>query len=487
MIPGARPFSRRRLLLGGAGVLAGVGLAACGDNSPAAPRETDARSGCPGPLPKTVDQLLASQLFVVAHRGSGDNWPEHTLLAYGEALKAGAAAVEISVRATKDGVLVCYHDASTERTSRKPGTVAELTFAELADYPVDARELLGPATALQPVSKLSAVLAALPEDCLVLIEDKDGSNAVALLDLLDLQPRAQERFVWKQWAGAKQVVLATERGYRSWGYFTDAIVDRLDELAPNFTSLGIGTQQPDEVIAEVVAIGKPTIAWEVHRRSERDRLAGLGVQGMMCSNVVHVLACSPPLAETDFASGRRAAGDLPTPAVAGWASQPFIDPGAGVLRIDPAKTISYLLGSLGPIMAEEYSITFAFRWPELTDGLEVGLGVLRDSDADYRPYASAKTEQSPGLRLRAVPGGRIELAEQTSGSAINGRLAALNGAAAQAGAPTEIELAISASRVTLRAGGQEQTINNLTARGGYVYAWARGGVAEIERIGIAAR
>lgn len=481
------PFPRRRLLLGGAGVLAAIGLSSCGDSPAQVRQESGSSSECAGPLPKTVDELLASSSFVVAHRGSGDNWPEHTLFAYGEALKAGAGAIEISVRATKDNVLVCYHDATTDRTSLKPGTLAELTYEQLSGYPVDARQWLGPATAIQPISKVSEVLAALPDDCLALIEDKDGSNAGALLDLLDQQPRAKERFVWKQWAGAKQVILATERGYRSWGYFTNAIVDRLAELAPNFTSLGIGTQQPDDVISDVVAIGKPTIAWEVHRLSERDRLAGLGVQGMMCSNVQHVLACTPALNETDFATGRRAAGDLPTPAVAGWAAQPTIDSVAGVLRIDPEKTISYLLGSLGPITADEYTIAFAFRWPRVVEGLEVGLGLLRPSDADYRPYASAKSEQSPGLRLRVTPGGRIEVAEQSSGSAINGRLASIDAAPAREGTIQEIELVVSSSRLTVRADGQEQTINNLTTRGGYIYAWARGGVAEIQRVDIAQR
>ena len=465
-------------------MVAAAGLSACGVNDAPVRQASGASARFAGPLPKSVEELLASPRFVVAHRGSGDNWPEHTLFAYSEALKAGAAAVEISVRATADDVLVCYHDASTLRTSNKPGTIAELTYAELAEYPVDARQWLGPATKLQPISKASDVLAALPDDCLVLIEDKDGSNANALLDLLDAQPRAKERFVWKQWAGAKQVILATERGYRSWGYFTDAIVDRAAELAPNFTSLGIGTQQPDDVVADIVALGKPTIAWEVHRLSEQDRLADLGVQGMMCSNVLHVLACTPPLSETDFATGRRAAGDLPTPAVAGWASQPLIDPQARVLRLDPADTISYLLGSLGPITAANYTVTLAFRWPKIADGLEVGLGLLRDSDADYRPYASAKTKQSPGLRLRVVPSGRIEIAEQTSGSAINGRLAKIDGAAAQAGAVREVQVRVSGSQVTLRADGQEETINNLSTRGGFVYAWARGGVAEIERITI---
>ena len=54
---------------------------------------------------------------VVAHRGASAYAPEHTLAAYKLAIEMGADYVEQDLAVTKDGVLICLHDASLERTT----------------------------------------------------------------------------------------------------------------------------------------------------------------------------------------------------------------------------------------------------------------------------------------------------------------------------------------------------------------------------------
>jgi len=54
---------------------------------------------------------------VVAHRGASAYAPEHTLAAYRLAIEMGADYVEQDLAVTKDGVLICLHDASLERTT----------------------------------------------------------------------------------------------------------------------------------------------------------------------------------------------------------------------------------------------------------------------------------------------------------------------------------------------------------------------------------
>ena len=53
----------------------------------------------------------------VAHRGASAYAPEHTLAAYRLAIEQGADYVEQDLAVTKDGVLICLHDASLERTT----------------------------------------------------------------------------------------------------------------------------------------------------------------------------------------------------------------------------------------------------------------------------------------------------------------------------------------------------------------------------------
>ncbi|WP_030543744.1 glycerophosphodiester phosphodiesterase [Streptomyces albus] len=86
---------------------------------------TDARPA-PGLSPEP------STTAVVAHRGSSEDAPEHTLAAYRRAIEDGADALECDVRLTADGHLVCVHDRRVDRTSNGRGAVSALELAELA-------------------------------------------------------------------------------------------------------------------------------------------------------------------------------------------------------------------------------------------------------------------------------------------------------------------------------------------------------------------
>jgi glycerophosphoryl diester phosphodiesterase len=55
--------------------------------------------------------------LLVAHRGASAYAPEHTLAAYRLALEQGADFVEQDLGVTSDGVLVCLHDPTLERTT----------------------------------------------------------------------------------------------------------------------------------------------------------------------------------------------------------------------------------------------------------------------------------------------------------------------------------------------------------------------------------
>lgn len=69
--------------------------------------------------------------LLIAHRGASARWPEHTRSAYLQALADGADGLECDVRMTADGVAVCWHDATVDRTSDGAGPVGAHTLAEL--------------------------------------------------------------------------------------------------------------------------------------------------------------------------------------------------------------------------------------------------------------------------------------------------------------------------------------------------------------------
>jgi glycerophosphoryl diester phosphodiesterase len=68
---------------------------------------------------------------VIGHQGSCADTPGNTLAGVRRAATTGAHAAEVDVRTTKDGVLVCLHDAEVDRTTDGKGKVADLTWADV--------------------------------------------------------------------------------------------------------------------------------------------------------------------------------------------------------------------------------------------------------------------------------------------------------------------------------------------------------------------
>ena len=72
-----------------------------------------------------------NNIYVAAHRGFKDKYPENTLLAFKRALDLEVDQIETDVRITKDKVLVLIHDEKLDRTTNGKGKVSEYTFEEL--------------------------------------------------------------------------------------------------------------------------------------------------------------------------------------------------------------------------------------------------------------------------------------------------------------------------------------------------------------------
>lgn len=70
-----------------------------------------------GLLAMTLVAASTPRKLLVAHRGASAYAPEHTLAAYRLALEQGADFVEQDLAATRDGVLICLHDPTLERTT----------------------------------------------------------------------------------------------------------------------------------------------------------------------------------------------------------------------------------------------------------------------------------------------------------------------------------------------------------------------------------
>jgi len=70
--------------------------------------------------------------LAIAHRGSRVLWPENTLEAFSAAVSLGFRHVETDLHLTSDGVLVCIHDHTVDRTTNGSGAVSGFDLESLS-------------------------------------------------------------------------------------------------------------------------------------------------------------------------------------------------------------------------------------------------------------------------------------------------------------------------------------------------------------------
>jgi len=87
---------------------------------------------------------------IYAHRGASRDFPEGSRAAYEGAVGQGADGFECDVRLTKDGQIICWHDADTARLA---GVKKSIAWSDLADLEFASPYLLSDLLQLAIASK----------------------------------------------------------------------------------------------------------------------------------------------------------------------------------------------------------------------------------------------------------------------------------------------------------------------------------------------
>ncbi len=114
--------------------------------------------------------------LIIAHRGASHDAPENTLAAFKLAWEQEADGIEGDFRLTKDGRIVCIHDATTKRTAGVNLNIASATYDQLRD--LDVGSWKGKNWKGQRIATLEQVLKVVPKDKLFFIEIKSGPETV---------------------------------------------------------------------------------------------------------------------------------------------------------------------------------------------------------------------------------------------------------------------------------------------------------------------
>lgn len=432
-----------------------------------------------GALPRAVvpvTQLLTGNPFYIAHRGSGGEFPEHTLEAYESAVAAGAQAIEVSVRLTADGVPVCIHDEDLSRTTYSTGNVSDYHYAALRHKVLtNGRLLLGQGRADVPIPTLRQVLDRFLGRVVIFLEAKSNPSVPVVQQILtDFYPQAKDSVVWKNYYQATSFPWAKANGFTTWSYVdattTDAQMNALDQSLVDIW--GVPTNTADARVQAIVARGKPVIAWEVHRRSERDRLLALGVKGMMCSEIIYVRRTGPSRTSDDFATQIKAPGDLGTVNYDAPTALKFDDTGNSAF-INALPNRSVVMGSLSnPTPPSTYTIRFDMMYestPAATEHAGVAFGKVSDD-----VYRFAQANATGGYHMAIRGSGDMQLYTHTAGVTAGTQI----GSTAPTTAPTaggwmSFTIQVTPTDVTLTrtdlATPVSVTAANTAYRGGYFH------------------
>jgi glycerophosphoryl diester phosphodiesterase len=76
-----------------------------------------------------LEKLSVKPFSIVGHRGAAGRFPENTLKSINYAVNVGVDIVEVDVRATRDNVLVVFHDADFKRLADVDVTVRSVEYS----------------------------------------------------------------------------------------------------------------------------------------------------------------------------------------------------------------------------------------------------------------------------------------------------------------------------------------------------------------------
>jgi glycerophosphoryl diester phosphodiesterase len=119
-------------------------------------------------------------MFVQAHRGFSEHYPENTLAAFRAAVEAGADRIEMDLAITRDDVVVLLHDRTLDRTTDGRGPVSSFPYDHVRE--LDAGSWLDERFAGERVPALRDVLTELGGETVLNLELKTRDRTASLAE-----------------------------------------------------------------------------------------------------------------------------------------------------------------------------------------------------------------------------------------------------------------------------------------------------------------
>jgi glycerophosphoryl diester phosphodiesterase len=237
--------------------------------------------------PAKFPYLQHDGILAFAHRGGAGIWPENTMPAFQGAVDLGYRYVETDVHATRDGVLLAFHDDRLDRVTDRVGVIADMDFKDVAKARVSG---------IEPIPRLEELLRAWPD--LRLNIDPKRDNAVAPLVAVLRDLGALDRVCVTSFSGSRIRAVRDALGPRlctglgPWATTRLRLSSWSGSLAFLWGGFVEGCAQiplrkkgiplvDSRMIARAHEVGLQVHVWTIDEPAEMNRLIDLGVDGLM--------------------------------------------------------------------------------------------------------------------------------------------------------------------------------------------------------------
>jgi glycerophosphoryl diester phosphodiesterase len=125
----------------------------------------------------------SSQKFV-AHRGYSNGAPENSVPAFEFAGKSGFWGIETDIFESADGVFMCMHDDTIDRTTDGEGAIGDYTYSQLMEFNIDEGTNIDQYEDLKIPTMIEYLNTCVIYGCVPVIEIKGVTNYDAFLETI---------------------------------------------------------------------------------------------------------------------------------------------------------------------------------------------------------------------------------------------------------------------------------------------------------------
>jgi glycerophosphoryl diester phosphodiesterase len=230
-----------------------------------------------------------------AHRGGATYEPnlhrENSMHAFKEAVALGYSYLETDVHATRDGVLLAFHDRVLDRVTDHKGSIADLSYGEISEARIHG---------IDPIPRLSELLAEFP-DARFNVDAKSPAAVALLAEAIaefDAYDRVcvcsfgirrlyelRRRLGWRVPSAASALGIAANRflPWMTWALDTPAPVLQMPISVPMLG--GELTVLTSALVDAAHRVGKKVQIWTVDDSETMERLIDAGVDGIFTDRI----------------------------------------------------------------------------------------------------------------------------------------------------------------------------------------------------------